>query len=425
MVYSPASPRPRSDTAWLPLIGAAGQAFLFLISLVLARALHEDEFRVYVLAASLFALLSGIAPLGMDQLVLKVLPSLKSSEDVGKRIAFQRFVLWRALAGTTFAGLAGIAWVVAIDLSPAARQATIIALAGLPLAVAAAIASKVMVAMGLPIRGLAAAQVILPGIMLAVLGTLALAGALPGGAGVIALWGVGWAVALAILSPGLREFLSVLGANSSQTEERSWSRAALPLFGRRAAVALSAQAGILATSQLASRPEDASVLAIASVAAALVLIPATMTQPVYARDLAPLVKGRDTSAVRVLLRRRALRIAPATGLTVAALVFAPGHIVTLFGYPPQPNISNALRLLALSAAMTAAMGILPLLHVYAGRARIVMLCLIAGLLAQLAGLLLLVPELGAVGAAVSQLIGTAVTLLPLALWPKPAIDRYA
>jgi O-antigen/teichoic acid export membrane protein len=401
MACSPASSRPRSDTAWLPLIGAAGQAILFLISLVLARALPEGEFRVYVLAASLFALLSGMATLGMDQLVLKVLPSLKPSEDVGKRIAFQRFVLRRALVGTTLATFAGIAWAVAIDPSPAARQAIMIGLVGLPLAVAAAIASKVMVTMGLPVRGLAATQIILPGIMLVVLATLAAAGALPGGAGVIALWGVGWAVALAVLAPGLRGFLAVRVAKSNLGEERSWSRAALPLFGRRAAVALSAQAGILATSQLASRPGDVSVLAIASVAAALVLVPATMTQPVYARDLAPLVRGRDAPAVRTLLRRRALRIAPATGLAVAALLFAPDHIVTLFGYPPEPNTLNVLRLLALSAAMTAALGILPVLHVYAGRARVVMRCLLAGLLAQLAGLLLLVPELGAVNAVAS------------------------
>ena len=189
---------------------------------------------------------------------------------------------------------------------------------------------------------------------------------------------------IVVVSPGLREFIVPRGPDPDRVAgDKTWARAALPLFGRRAAAALGAQAGILAVGGLASDPVDVAVLVIASVASALALIPATMTHPLFARDLAPLVGRRDASGIRLLLHRRALRIAPATVLAVAAMLLVPGQVMSIFGQAPEANSAWVLCLLVLSAGITAALGILPVLHIYAGRGRVVTLCLAAELLAQL------------------------------------------
>jgi O-antigen/teichoic acid export membrane protein len=251
--------------------------------------------------------------------------------------------------------------------------------------------------------------------MLAVFALLAILDALPGSAGIVALWGIGWVAALVVLAPGFLAFAGPLAASTRDGLAQSWARMALPLWGRRAAAVFGAQAGILAVGALGYDQGDVAALAIASSAAGLVLIPATMTHRVYARDLAPLVRRREAEAIRALLRARALRIAPATGLAAIVMLLFPGQAFAMFGYTLGAASASVLRLIVLSATIAAALGILSILHVYAGRGRIVTIFLAAALATHVGGLALLVPPFGALGAAASQLAATLVALLPLAL----------
>ncbi|PZQ47550.1 MAG: hypothetical protein DI556_17035 [Rhodovulum sulfidophilum] len=395
----------RAPRVGLPiLLALVGQVLVAGLSVLLARWLSPPEFEAYAVAAAAFTLMVTAAPLGADKLALRVLPPLAAARDAPAFRAYVGFATRRCLTGSAVAIAACLAILALSDVSAPARNALLASCAALPAATLAHLALEALTAAGRPAAALAIVRVGAPAVAGAAV--LAIGPGIGTGAAAIAAWGAGWIVALGLAwraSPPGSPAVTRPGA-----PDAGWRALSAPLWVYRLVAGVMAQAGILALEFGGAPSVEVGAYAAATSLVALATVLATATNRLYAREISQAVARTDRAAIRRLRRRRAAWLAP---VLLALLVLAFRFTDALLGlYRPEFVAAGhaAFRLLAVSAALSIllapAASLLKLTDGTAALPRSVG----AAVLVQALLLGVLVPGLGATGAAASYLAANVV-----------------
>lgn len=401
--------RLRERESPLVLVALLGQALVYGSSLLLARQLPLDQFDDYVLASAAFLALAPIAALGSDRYALRILPVYIERGDSARvhgYLHFARRRIWRASA---LLSLGMLAWALWPEGRLADNADTSIAVAALavPLAALAHLGLEALTALGAKFTALALFRIAVPAIALACIGVVLAVGQPLSAPLAMACWGPGWLAAVALMARAGRRRLATLPPHAQVLEKpRAWRAAARPGGVFRWSLALFGQSPLLALGLL-----QASDAAVGSYAAAvgtvgLAGVLAAATNRAYARRLAILLERRDNAGILQLRRERLRWLLPALAVFGGACLVFGDRLLALFRPEFAGEGGTALRLLALSAVVSVLLSLSPTYLRYQRRRKLVYTTLAGAVIGQALLLLLLVPPLGATGAALASTIAT-------------------
>jgi O-antigen/teichoic acid export membrane protein len=232
------------------------------------------------------------------------------------------------------------------------------------------------------------------------------AGGLLSATAAIGAWALGWVVAalamiaaLALVSP-----FPLSGARSR--EVRKWARGTRPFFAYGLAMAAMAQASILALAWLHPSPTAVAAYAAAYATANLALVLVAATNRVYLREMSLLIDRRDPAGLALLYRRRMAWLLPALLVLVAIPLVAPRGVLGLFRPELAAEGAAAMRILAVSHAITMLFSLVPTYLKHRGLHALMFRIVGVAFVIQAVALLALVPPLGATGAALAHALGS-------------------
>jgi O-antigen/teichoic acid export membrane protein len=397
--------------SWLlASIALAGQVLVAVLTARLAHALSLEEFEAYAVAGAAFLLLVAIAPFGAEKLALRVLPPLLERGDWSQAHGYLRFALRRAFLGTAAVGTAGLAWALGLRNLPEPIQAAfLVAIFVLPVGVLAHLGLEMLTAAGAVRFATAVYRLAVPATALAFILLLPELGVTLTGALAIAAWGAGWMAAAAALLLRLRAGAPpAILQDPPRRNDPAWHRAAGPFWTYRIAVALMAQAGIIALEWLGAGPAAVGAYAAATAVAGLGLVLSTATNRAYSREIAILVERGAGAGLADVLRHRRRWLLPCLALYLAVVFTFSRHILGLFRADFIEEGLWPLRILALAAAVSGACALAPTVLKYLSRNRTTFRAVASAAAVQVVLLALLIPGLGATGAALAF---SAATLL--------------
>lgn len=384
----------------LVLLAIIGQAIAYGLAIFVARRLSVAGFEAYVVASAIFILLATLAPLGAEKFTLRQLPPLIAAADWGRAHGLLRFGVRRTLLTASIAAVLVAGWVAATGAGET-RRAVIVTCLSLPGGALVHYALDLLTAAGRPFRALAVFRILVPGVALAVLVLAPFAGVPLTGPLAVGAWGLAWLVALAVMVVSLAPVLAPLRDAAPVADLPDWRAAARPFFVYRIALALLGQAGVIALG-IAGAPVGAYAAAMASVGMAAVL--ATATNRAYGRSLALLIDRGDAAGAARLQRDRLAWLLPVLALFLVTMFGFPGTVLGLF----RPEFAAAgalpLRLLALSTAVSVALSLSPTWLKFRRRHASLYAVTAAAAVVQLLLLAVLVPRMGASGAATAHLV---------------------
>ncbi|KXU82542.1 hypothetical protein CI15_34040 [Paraburkholderia monticola] len=387
-------------------LAIAGQAVAYLLAVILARRLGVEGFKVYVVASSTFIVLVMLAPRGFDKFTLRLLPVLLDKGDWQRARGYLRFGAWRTVwSAVCLAGVAGLWAGFADGLQGQTRLALIVSCAFVPIGAFVHLAQEVLTALG---RGLAATAIfrlVVPCLVLATLGVLFAVRLPVSGAVAVGCWGVAWVVALAIMLKLVRRHTPPQVWQATALEDaQTWEADARPFWIYRMSMAVLGQAGVIVLDWLQPSAGAVGAYAVAMGVAGIAQVLATATNRLYAGQLAILLEQRNVDAIQSLRRKR-LRWLAAPLVAYLALAFGlTRELLALF----RPEFADeglvALRLLALTAAFVVLVAMAPTYLKYRAQHRVLYASVAAAACVQVVLLLLLVPRMGATGAALAYAI---------------------
>jgi O-antigen/teichoic acid export membrane protein len=394
------------QAAKLAAIAIAGQGIAYSLSVFLARRLGVAGFEAYVVASAAFMVMVSCAPLGMEKYSLRMLPVLVARGDWGSARAFLSYGLRRTFRTSLLIGLVVGAWAWwARDLSETTRIAIVVSCLALPAGALVHYEVEVLSAVGREIRALALFRVVVPVMSFAGIGILLTSPLLLSGPMAVGCWGIAWALALAMIAFEIRRAAppEIFRAQPAGEPAR-WSAESRPFFIFRISLGVLGQAGVIALDLLQPSSAVVGAYAAAMGTASLVAVLATATNRTYARRLSVLVEQRDFATVLALRSERLRWLLPALAAFLAvAFVFA-GETLTLF----RPEFAEQgvvpLRVLAVATAFSVLFALAPTYLKYRQRNRGTYVTVASAAAAQGLLLLLLVPRLGATGAAIAYAI---------------------
>lgn len=196
---------------------------------------------------------------------------------------------------------------------------------------------------------------------------------------------------------------------------RQWAHALLPFTLLAAVGTLNGQIGILALGWLGT-DEDVAALRVAMSGAMLVVLPLSIVDMVIGPDITRAHRSNDKHRLQRLSRQSA-RMALAVSLPIALfLIFFGGPIVQLlYGEAYRDTATLPLAILALGQLLNVAFGSVGLFLIMCGFERDTLAGQVIALLVNAIAAAVLIPTLGAVGAALSVAIGLVVWNLVLAV----------
>lgn len=394
----------------LSAVSLAGQAIAYVLGIVLARQLGVAGFESYVVAAAAFILMVTLAPQGLEKYSLKLLPGLLERGQPGLQHGFLRFACRRTLLASVLlaTAVAAVAWN-ADGLAGETRIAIVISCLSLPAGALVHLALEVLTAFGRALAATLVFRVLVPSTVLALAGmAIVLSPGLRAGAA-IAAWGVAWCVALVLMAVQVRRSAPQGLLDAPAIEETArWSAEARPFWLYRVSLAVLAQAGIIALEGLQASSTAIGGFAAAFATAAIAQVLATATNRVYASRLSLLIERGDIAGIQRLRRERLRWLAlPLLAYLLLVFAFAP-ELVGLFRPEFVADGAPALRILAVSTALSTVLAMAPTWLKHQGENRVLFRTVAVAALLQVALLVLLVPRLGASGAAVAHALATAV-----------------
>lgn len=394
-------------TASLALLAIGGQIAGVALMIVLAGRLSIEEFDAYVVAAAAFLLMLAIAPQGADKLALRIVPPLLDRRDWDHVRGYAVFGVRRALIGASVVGAIGVAVALWLpDLPTPTRIAVAASVLALPAGALAQIGLEFLTAIGLARTATAIVRLVVPGLVLAfAIGTTA-AGGIPTGAQMIAAWGAAWVAAVALMMLCLRARAQPVLSAPRKSEDAAWSVAARPLWLYRIVAGLMAQAGVLSLELSGAPPVEVGAYAAAASVVSLIVVLATATNRAYARELAIRLERRDFAGIAESSVRRRRWLLPATGVILAAVLIFPREILALF----RPELVEAgvmpMRILVAATAVSMTFALAPTFLKYRGLNRLISRTMTASVALQIVLLILLVPRIGAAGAAIGYAVSS-------------------
>ena len=393
----------------LILIGISGHVLSSAVTVMLARRLSIDAFETFVAVAAIFTIMVASAPFGVDKLALVVVPPLHRQRDWAAVAHFLRFAIRRAAFGVAVMGAVGVAWALSpfpVPHLPEERASLLLGVLVLPVGVVAYMGFEVLTALGQARQAATIFRVGVPGLALAAVAATGLGGVTLSGAGAIMIWGFAWSVGAAVswnvihrLHPHrMRGFPDARVC-------RSWSRLALPLWAYRVGFALMANAGLIALYRFGHPAHIVGSYAAAATVAGLMSVVVTSTNRAYAREVALHLDLGDQAALRALVLARLRWIVPVVSVMLTVVFLVPEGILGIFGPAFVAEGVLPLQILAVTAALSMVLALTPTRLKHAGRHGRVLGAIFFALTLQVVLLVLLVPEGGAPGAAVSFLAG--------------------
>ncbi len=382
-------------------LAVAGQGIGFLLAVVLARQLGVDGFEAYVVASAVFMLMVTLAPRGVDKFALRLFPVLLEREDWGRAKGYLIFGARRTLWTSVAVGAAVGVWAWFIrDFTPDARIAVAVSCIGIPAGALVHFAMEVLTASGRATTAAAIFRVALPAVACASVGVMLMSPIQLTAAMAVACWGVGWTVALVMMFYQIRRTAPSKMWRADKIDDASaWASDALPFWIYQVCLAMLAQAGVIALDWLQPTATAVGAYAVAVGTARLAQVLATSTNRVYAGELSVLLERRDFHAVQTMRRKRLKWLAlPLVVYLVATLVF-PRELLSLFRPEFVAEGVNALRILAVATACNVLLAMAPTYLKFRKRNRTTYAIVASAAAAQLMLLWLLVPAMGATGAA--------------------------
>jgi O-antigen/teichoic acid export membrane protein len=228
--------------------------------------------------------------------------------------------------------------------------------------------------------------------------------------------------ALAGLCPYLRPLRTATSLGRNE-RPKGVLRAAVPLGLLSMATIAYYRSGVIILSVLAAPKETAAYAVAANVAFGLLAVPNAITT-----GLLPRLSAERSDAARAAVARRALgwTLLLAGGLVLATVAIGPTLLSFVFG-DRYASAATPLTLLSIGVLLISASGILGTVLIAARALRPLAVQVVVSLVVNLAALALLVPALGAVGAALAtiacEVVGLAVLLAAcgrLRSWPLRA-----
>ncbi len=385
-------------------MAAIGHVFSYLVSLCLARMLGVEGFEAYVVGSTAFILMVTLAPLGLEKYALRVLPALFEQADWARAKGYLHYAFRRTLRMSLLVAACIAAWAYWIsDLPVATRQAIGVSCLALPAGALVHYALEVLSAAGYELRATAIFRIAVPAITLALVGMLFALPLAPSGPMAVACWGIAWTVALVLMAVQWRHAAPRPLMQVPVVEDKpTWAAEARPFWVYRIALALLAQAGVMALVAFDAEASAVGAYAAAMATAGLAAMLATATNRTYARRLSVLLEQRDFTTVMQVRRERLRWLLPAIAIFLVLAFGFTRQILALFRPEFVEEGVLPLRLLALSTAFSVVFALSPTYLKYARRKRATYLTVACAALLQLVMLVMLVPSFGASGAAAAN-----------------------
>lgn len=394
----------------LSIVSLAGQVLAYVLGIVLARRLGVAGFESYVVAAAAFILMVTLAPQGLEKYALKLLPGLLERGRLDMQHGFLRFACRRVLLGSVLVGavVAAGAWS-ADGLARETRIAIVVSCLSLPAGALVHLALEMLTAFGRAFVATLVFRLLVPGTVLALAGFAIVLLPQLRASVAIAAWGVAWGIALLLMAVQVRRAAPAgMFATPAVESAGSWSDAARPFWIYRVSLAVLAQAGVIALEGLQASSTAIGGFAAAFATASIAQVLATATNRVYASRLSLLLERGDIGGIQRLRRERLRWMAvPLLAYLLVVSAFAR-ELVGLFRPEFVADGAPALRILAASAALSTLLAMAPTYLKHQGENRVLFRTVAVAATLQVALLLLLVPGLGATGAAIAHALATTV-----------------
>jgi len=393
----------RRDTFAIIAIAAAGQGVSYALAILLARRLGIAGFEAYVVASAVFIVLVAIAPCGLDRYALRLLPALLVRNDWDGAHGFLRFGVRTALLAASAMALvvgASVWWWPGIV--PETRLAIVLSCLALPGGALAHFGGEVLMATGRELLATAILRIMVPVAVIVLVG-IAIASPLGvSGPVAIAAWGLVWVGTVGLLATMIRSAMPPpVWRAEARESPREWRDQASVFWVHRIAMATMAQASVVALELL--QPSSAAVgayaAALATASPALVLV--TATNRIYARRLSILLEQNHLGALLALRRKRLVWLVPAVAVFLFVTIVFASEVMSIFGPGFVEDGATPLRLISAATAFTIIFALSPTYLKYRQRRAVLLGTMLAASACQLVLLVVLVPGLGATGAAIA------------------------
>jgi len=400
-------------------LGGAGLSFLLTVAL--ARLLGPGEYGVYAVSVAWVMLLSVPVCLGADPLLVREI-ARRWAGDVthGQAGAVVRWAVVRTLA-VSLLTIAGVAAVVGVgSWSGRDGGVLLIVVFALPAIGLAQIAQSALRGSERVVVGTALGQVFWPTLMFAGLGVWLLFDWERAAGYAAGLFAAAWAICAVVGLAWLgRQLLSAVLRRSPQADalDSLW-RPALSFVLMSGMALLNLRIDLLMVDAFEGKTAS-GVYAFASSFAMLVVLGQSTASTVYGPRFATLAaEGRHEAL------RRAYRVATILGLVSASLAtllyaVAGSSLLSLAGEDYTPGY-GALLVLAAAQLIGASFGPVRMLLAMTDAERTILAAMASSIGANAAANLMLIPQLGMVGAAVGTLVGLLVWngWLAAAVWRR-------
>nr|WP_010131569.1 hypothetical protein [Microbulbifer agarilyticus] len=395
-----------AEVGKLALIAFLGHGTIFLINLLLARSLSIDNYESYVLAAAVFLLILALTSQGLDKYALRFIPGKFAARQYGHAYRYICFALTRLMIGSGIVALATWLWAYNLrEYSQDTLTAIHYSLLALPFGVATYFLCAAISATGHWVQAAAVTHLVVPLITLLLIICVLLSPVYPTGASGIACWLAAWCIGLMLSALWLRRAWPLEATrNTQRVMTDCWRRDTLPFWLYRLAMSVIAHIAIILLDWLQPSAAVTGAYAAAIATAALATILAAATNRLYARELSIILEQKKYAAIGRLLRQRLYWLVPALSLYLALSLTFAEEILGLFRPSFATEGATAFRILAFATSASVAMGVSPILLKHTRQSRRIFPAMPAAAVGQVLLLLILVPRLGATGAAIAYAI---------------------
>jgi len=390
----------------LAMLAVAGQSVAYFLTIVLARQLSVDGFEAYAVASAAFTLMVMYTPRGLEKYGLRLLPALFERGDWAHARGYLRFGLRRTFATSILLGLVTFLWVKFFSDYPAPiKLAITVSCLSLPAGALVHYYVEVLSANGRDIMATASFRVAVPLTVLFLVGVFLKLPIELNGAIAVGSWGIAWLLMLIVIVIIVRRTTEPEVWSAEPAEDKStWSSAARPLLIYRMSPALLAQIGVIALDRLHPSATAVGAYVAAIGTANMALVMATSTNRYYARRLSVFLEQKDYSGLLELRRERLRWLLPAMAIFLATVFYFGPEILGFFRPEFVDEGLTALKIFAVSTAISVLFALAPTYLKYMGHNRTTRNIVVVAAAVQILLLIVLVPPFAATGAAIAYAV---------------------
>jgi len=225
------------------------------------------------------------------------------------------------------------------------------------------------------------------------------------GAIAVGSWGLAWLLMLIVIVIMVRRTTMPEVWRALPAEERTrWTHEARPFLIYRMSLALLAQVGIIALDRLHPSATAVGAYVAAVGTANMALVMATSTNRYYARRLSILLEQKDYAGVLVVRRERLQWLLPAMAVFLATVFYFGSEILGFFRPEFVDEGLTALKIFAVSTAVSVLFSLAPTYLKYMGHNRTMRSIVVGAAAVQIVLLIVLVPRFAATGAAIAYAV---------------------